>query len=367
MRDRVADPPQRRRPGAIRRRLRVRHVERHQTGAQQVGEIAAADRTRSPPAIPRAKTSRPSCDRRSSQSAAWRIRARASNWRRRASASASAAREAAASAGSNRRDHNSVSVAAITVQPAQRSSCRVSRPASAAASASANCAIRAPIDSLARLIFFARAISSSQSSGPAKPSTDSTGAVSVRATRGGSSQSDLRIGEADLGRRRRGGVTEPRSWVQIKAQRRQARGDLRQRAPGRPVGRPEGQPKPRLAAVGWRRAVLAGRGLRRDMAQFPRGAPVLPEPGERSRIVGPAPQDLARHRHQGVQIERAGPAVADPGDRQIVPARHGVAQLARRRTRAPARLRLRAAAAAAARPAGGSSLPRCDRGRDARG
>jgi hypothetical protein len=75
----------------------------------------------------------------------------------------------------------------MTVQPAQRSSRPTSRPASAAASASANCPISAAIYSFARLIFRARTISSSQSSGPSTPSTDRTGAVSALAIRGGSS------------------------------------------------------------------------------------------------------------------------------------------------------------------------------------
>jgi hypothetical protein len=55
---------------------------------------------------------------------------------------------------------------------------------------------------------------------------------------------------------------------------------------------------------------------------------VRPQPGQRDRIVWPAPQDVRRHRQQRVQVERAGPAVADPGQRQVVPPCRGVAQLA---------------------------------------
>ena len=52
----------------------------------------------------------------------------------------------------------------------------------------ANASISAAIDSLARSSFLARASSSSQSSGPAKPSTARTGAASDRAARGLPSQ-----------------------------------------------------------------------------------------------------------------------------------------------------------------------------------
>ena len=103
-------------------------------------------------------------------------------------------RAAGVSRGSSSRDHNSVRLAAITVQAAQCSmrggSMRApgpapaavaigsaSRSARAAVIALANASISAAIDSRARSIFCARTISSSQSSGPAKPSTASTGAA----------------------------------------------------------------------------------------------------------------------------------------------------------------------------------------------
>jgi hypothetical protein len=63
------------------------------------------------------------------------------------------------------------------------------------ASAVANESISAAIDSRAKSIFCARAISSSQSSGPSKPSTDRIGAPPPGAAgHGGSSQADDRSG-----------------------------------------------------------------------------------------------------------------------------------------------------------------------------
>ncbi len=159
--------------------------------------------------IPRANTSRPSCGRRSSQSAAQRIWARASSWRRSASASSAAPRAAGASAGSSSRERSSVSVAAMTVQAAQGPTRLPSRSARAACIARENASIRAPIDSRARSIFLARAISSSQSSGPAKPSIDRTGAPSVGSPRGGSSQAET-IDGAGLGARSAASVTARR-------------------------------------------------------------------------------------------------------------------------------------------------------------
>ena len=120
-RKRVAGGPQRRRPRPERDRLVLRHLQRGQAGPQQLGEVAAAA-GRGRLRRPLRKTSRPSCARRSSQSAAARIRARSSNCRRSASASSNAARAAGASGGSSSRDQSSVSVAAITVQTAQRAS-----------------------------------------------------------------------------------------------------------------------------------------------------------------------------------------------------------------------------------------------------
>jgi hypothetical protein len=51
------------------------------------------------------------------------------------------------------------------------------------------------------------------------------------------------------------------------------------------------------------------------------GAPVLREHLESNRIVWPAPQGCLRDRHERVQVERADPAAADPGEGQIVAAR----------------------------------------------
>jgi hypothetical protein len=55
---------------------------------------------------------------------------------------------------------------------------------------------------------------------------------------------------------------------------------------------------------------------------------VLAEPSEGNRIIRSAPQDGFRYRHQRVQVERAGPAATDLGDRKVMAAGDRVAQLA---------------------------------------
>ena len=47
------------------------------------------------------------------------------------------------------------------------------------------------------------------------------------------------------------------------------------------------------------------------MAQRLGGAPVLPQPCKRLRVIGPEPQDGVGHRQQRVQIERTGAAAPD--------------------------------------------------------
>ena len=69
-----------------------------------------------------------------------------------------------------------------------------------------------------------------------------------------------------------------------------------------PPGRP---PPPRPHEADRRRRVLG------DMAQRLGGAPVLPEPGERVRVIGAETQDGVGHRQQRVQIERTGAAAPD--------------------------------------------------------
>jgi hypothetical protein len=56
-------------------------------------------------------------------------------------------------------------------------------------------------------------------------------------------------------------------------------------------------------------------------------APVLPQPGQRRRTVRAALQHGGRHRHQGMQIERAGLALADLRHRPGVPLCHRRPQL----------------------------------------
>ena len=70
------------------------------------------------------------------------------------------------------------------------------------------------------------------------------------------------------------------------------------------------------------------------MAQRLRGPPVRPKPVQRVRIVRAAPEDSIRHRHKGVQVERAGLAMANQRDRKSMAARSGGAQLASQDPRA---------------------------------
>ena len=63
------------------------------------------------------------------------------------------------------------------------------------------------------------------------------------------------------------------------------------------------------------------------MAQRLGGAPVRPQPGQRGRVVRAEAQQVSGHRDQRLQVERTGQAAADPGDGEVVAARHGGAQL----------------------------------------
>ena len=56
---------------------------------------------------------------------------------------------------------------------------------------------------------------------------------------------------------------------------------------------------------------------------------MLPEPGQRRWIVGTEEQDLTGDGNEGVQVEWAGSAVADPRDGDLVTASDGIAQLPR--------------------------------------
>ena len=66
-----------------------------------------------------------------------------------------------------------------------------------------------------------------------------------------------------------------------------------------------------------------------NLAQTVGGSPVLGQPGERRRIGRAQCQDLLRHRQQRMQIERAGPAVADLTDRLRMMRLDALAELAR--------------------------------------
>jgi hypothetical protein len=72
--------------------------------------------------------------------------------------------------------------------------------------------------------------------------------------------------------------------------------------------------RPAIIRSGYRCPLPLGERLRR--------APVLPEPGQRGGIVGAQAQHRSRHRNQGMEVERAGPAGADAGDGHRMPAWH---------------------------------------------
>ena len=173
---------------------------------------------------PRAKRSRPSCGRRSSQSAPALIRARSTRSCRSASASCRACCASGASSGRINRDRSWVSVAAMTSQSPQRLSSkdvpldRSSAPPISPAKASTS----APMDSRARSIFCARTISSNQSIGPSNPSTDNTGATSLKTAREESSHartagSSVMIGSVGKGsmRERRWGARRNAAWASV--------------------------------------------------------------------------------------------------------------------------------------------------------
>ncbi len=64
-----------------------------------------------------------------------------------------------------------------------------------------------------------------------------------------------------------------------------------------------------------------------DVAQRLRRAPVLPQPGQRRGIVGPAPEQRGGHRQQRVQVERAAFRAGGLSHGQFVAAADGIAQL----------------------------------------
>jgi hypothetical protein len=156
----------------------------------------------------------------------------------------------------------------------------------------------------------------------------------------------------------------------VKPRRLPGRGDRGQGPPRRPVRRPEADRQHRLAR---RRAPpRRGTGVLCHLAQRLRRAPVLSEPGQRGRIVGAKAQHRSRHRHQGMEVERAGARLV-PTRATASACRRATAVINRSATmRARCRLRLRAGAckdrrAAAARRADGNNPPPCGRGRAARG
>lgn len=84
----------------------------------------------------------------------------------------------------------------------------------------------------------------------------------------------------------------------------------------------------RLARRRRGRVVRKGKADRRNMVQRLRRAPERPEPGQRGRgRPGRQPEHVSGHRDQRLQVERAGQAVADTGDGEVMPARHGGARL----------------------------------------
>ena len=219
--------------------------------------------------------------------------------------------------------------------------------------------------------FLARAISSSQSSGPAKPSTDSTGAVSLRGTRGGSSQSDRsgsaasRLGRAGCGAAH-GDVV---GWAQTRSaapETARRSPPARARATSRPTRNSSASPPSRplrLAPSGPRLAAAVSAATWRNSRVVPqccqsqaRDAGIVRRRAAGSRPV-PARARAGRTGRPG--CGRPG----RPRDRGAVPQRRATGR--RRSGRRPDSGC--AGVAAVAQPAGGSSLPRCDRGRGARG
>ena len=75
------------------------------------------------------------------------------------------------------------------------------------------------------------------------------------------------------------------------------------------------------------RRILTGNNILGDMSQGLRRAPVLPEPGERYRIVRAKSEYLVRHWDESMQIERARLAHSYTGDSAFVATANGFAQL----------------------------------------
>jgi hypothetical protein len=194
----------------------------------------------------------------------------------------------------------------------------------------ANASIRATIDRRARSIFRACAISNSQSSGPAKPFTERTGANSVGAARGGSSRRKfpprVRPSRLPSGQCRSRSAVRP---AYVKAQPWPTLGQCRQGAPGGPVGRAERDmngilpsrqhgPPPRL---------LTGDSVLGDMSQWLGRAPMFPQPGERHPVARAKSEHLVRHRDERVQIERTRLARSHTCNGTLVATANSFAQL----------------------------------------
>ena len=73
--------------------------------------------------------------------------------------------------------------------------------------------------------------------------------------------------------------------------------------------------------------ILTGNNVLGDMSQRLGRAPVLPEPGERHRVVRAKSEHVVRHRDERVQIERARLAHSHTCDGAFVATANGFAQL----------------------------------------
>ena len=73
--------------------------------------------------------------------------------------------------------------------------------------------------------------------------------------------------------------------------------------------------------------ILTGNDVLGDMSQGLGRAPVLPEPGERHRVVRAKSEHLVRHWDESMQIERARLAHSHTGDSAFVATANGFSQL----------------------------------------
>jgi hypothetical protein len=76
--------------------------------------------------------------------------------------------------------------------------------------------------------------------------------------------------------------------------------------------------------------ILTSNNILGDMSQGLGRAPVLPEPGERQRVVRAKLEHMAGNRNERMQIERAGLAQSDAADRAFMATANGFSQLPRK-------------------------------------